>query len=96
MNIANATEFNNFIKSNEFFNADPVFGQLNQCLDTYLHKCNCYNKQDKIDMYNKCNSLYYSIISGTMPKLKSKILAKIGDRMIYFYDNNRLIGSIGH
>ena len=92
--IENLTVFNNFIKGNGFTSLDSSLIQLNHCLEKHAVKCSCYKREDKIKSYNQCNELYYRIIATIIPKFKIAIFNKIGDRSIYFYDNNRLIGSI--
>ena len=94
MRINNVTEFVNFSNSNGLAALDVSFSQINQCLDTYKYKCNCYSKQDKINQYNECNRIYSNIVLTVMPKLKAKIFSKVGDMQIYCYDGSRLIGVI--
>lgn len=96
MRISNLTECNNFLKSNGLLSLDGSFMQLDQCISNYLRKCSCHNTQDKLNIYSKCNDIYYNIASRVAPIFKSHMLSKTGSRQIFFYDKNRLIGSISY
>ena len=96
MIIKNATECNNFINGSGLSSLDPMFSQLDQCLTKYINKCNCHKKEDKVKLYQTCNSIHYNLTSQTIPRLRGQILQQTGHRIIYFYDNNKLIGSIGY
>ena len=95
MDIRNVTQFANFVNSTHLVGLDASFLQIVQCLNGYNAACNCYKKEDKLNMYAKCNAAYHQAVKHVVPKLRHEFLSKTGERNISFYnDQGQLILSV--
>lgn len=95
MDIRNATQFANFIKSGGLQGLDMVFQQIVICVDNVAHTCNCTKVEEKRRMHNNCNVIYMNAVRGAVPRFKNDFLSRTQDRQIQFFaDNGSLIGLI--
>jgi len=92
MDIRNVTQFANFVSSTNLVGLDTSFLQIVQCLSGYSAACNCYKKEDKLNMYVKCNKAYHQAVKHVVPKFRHEFLSQTGERQISFYnDQGQLI-----
>jgi len=92
MDIRNVTQFANFVSSTHLVGLDTSFLQIVQCLNGYNAACNCYKKEDKLKLYEKCNAAYHQAVKHVVPKFRHEFLSKTGERQISFYtDQGHLI-----
>ena len=97
MKINNVTEFATFISTHNLTNGESSLEQVIECLNTYKAACSCWKNEEKLEMYNNCNRIYYHAVKNVIPNLKRQFLAITEERQISFFnDAGQLIGIISH
>ena len=92
MTIKGAIQFSDFVSAHGLADQDSLFRQIVNCTNNFKAACNCYNKEDKLRMYDTCNRLYSEAVRNVIPKLKMVVLSKIPERQIsFYYDRGDLI-----
>jgi hypothetical protein len=95
MDIRNATQFANFLRTSGFQMKDMAFQQVIFCVDQLGRMCNCWKAEDKKKLYDQCTLSYMNAVKHVVPKFQNDFLSKTEDRQINFYtDNGGIIGSV--
>ena len=85
MDIRSATNFLSLVQQYGMKDLHPLFNQLENCLNNYDAACDCYKRNDRVEMYRKCNNIYCESIRSVIPSLRLQFLMKTGEHRISFY-----------